>query len=111
MEQADRTVSKIRGARQNTDDATIASRVGAIIDQVRASGDEGLVRLTRKFDSRRIRNPKDLKVSPVEIKRAYSKVSDERIKALKAASRQISQLAKQQMTRFGAKIFGFASRV
>jgi len=103
--QADRTVSRIRDANQDTDDATIASRVGEIINQVRASGDEGLVRLTRKFDSPKIMNAKELKVSPVEIKRAYSKVSDERVKALRTAQEQISQIAKQQTTRFKARSF------
>ena len=58
LEQADRTVSKIREAREKATDATMASRVSEVINQVRETGDEGLVRLTQKFDSPAIKKPK-----------------------------------------------------
>ncbi|HVB12080.1 MAG TPA: histidinol dehydrogenase, partial [Nitrososphaerales archaeon] len=101
--QVDRTVSKIRGFSGQTVDTTIALRVGEIIDQVRESGDDALIQLTRKFDSPKIKDSKSLKVSPSEIKHAYSKISDENLRALRIEAKQISQLAKQQMTRFRAK--------
>ncbi len=76
-----------------------------IIDTIRESGDAGLVQLTRKFDSDKIKSSKELKVSRFEFERAYSMVGDERIRAMKAALRQISFLAKQQMKRFAPKKF------
>jgi histidinol dehydrogenase len=103
LAQADRTVSKIRGQSQKEADATIASRVSEIISEIRKSGDRGLVSLTKKFDSPKISSPRDLRVTSAEIKRAYSKVSKESIRALKVESEQISYIANQQMTRFGER--------
>lgn len=107
LAQADRTVSTIRGQDTQNDVVVVASRVGEIISQIKESGDDGLVQFTRKFDSPKIKSPGDLKVSPTEIKGAYSRVSDEAIKALKTESNQISYLAKMQMSRF--KPLGFTS--
>ena len=99
--QADRTVSKIRGSDQKVN-SKVSLLVAKIINQIAKSGDEALLRMGRKFDSPNLKN---LKVSPSEIKDAYTKVSAARVKALRIESKQISELAKQQMTRFAAKAF------
>jgi histidinol dehydrogenase len=101
--QADRTVSKIRNKSQYEVDSEISSRVARMISEIRKSGDTGLLKLTKKFDSPSIKNSKNLMVTRMETERAYSGLSAEQVDALRTASKQISFISKQQMTRFNSR--------
>lgn len=103
VSEVDQAVSKIRSESRYEVDSVLSSQVSEILSEIRRSGDAGVVRLTRKFDSPLIKNSKDLLVTPSEIKTAYSKVNREQVRALRVASRQISFLARQQMSRFNAR--------
>jgi histidinol dehydrogenase len=99
---ADRAISKIRGASRKTD-STVASRVVEILGEIRESKDAGLIRMIRKFDSNELKASKDLKVTSREIRRAYSKLSEKQVTALKTLARQIGKIASSQMERFGPR--------
>jgi histidinol dehydrogenase len=84
--------------RQNADKKAAAqeveSSVKAIINQVKENGDKALVEFALKFDKAKL-TPKILKVSDVEIKEAYKKVSKEQISALQFMKEKVSAIQKQ----------------
>jgi len=66
-------------------------RVKAIVDDVRQRGDAALVEYAKKFDNIDI-EPSEFRVKTNEIKRAYSKVSDEEVRALKNLKKRVAKL-------------------
>ena len=66
-------------------------RVKAIVDDVRQRGDAALVEYAKKFDNIDI-EPSEFRVKTNEIKRAYSKVSNEEVRALKNLKKRVAKL-------------------
>ena len=99
--EADVSVSRIRGGRSV--DSSVVAKVAAIVDEVRTSGDDALVQLVRNYESTKINEPSDLKVSREEVKGAYSKVTGEQITALKVLAKQIEKIAYEDTKRFRPK--------
>lgn len=91
-------VSSIR--EKETFDADLSSRVEEIVARVKRNGDDAVIELTNEFDSLKIKNASDLRVTNVEIKKAYSRLTKEQIAALKTAAKQISGLVSKQRKRF-----------
>ncbi|MBE7066011.1 MAG: histidinol dehydrogenase [Ruminococcaceae bacterium] len=85
-------------SRNNTTNTQITQTVSEIIDNVIAKGDKALFEYTRKFDhveNNRFR----LKVSPGEIKDAFSRVSEKYIETVKAAQANIKAFHKKEKER------------
>ena len=61
---------------------TLVNEVKAIITEVRKNGDAALVGFTEKFDGAQLK-PETLRVTQEEIQKAYIRVSDDEVKALK----------------------------
>jgi len=83
--------------RQQADQKAIQeleNNVKAIINQVKAEGDEALVEFAQKFDKAEL-NSRGLKVKPSEIKEAYTKTSPDQISALKFMKEKVSAFQKQ----------------
>ena len=83
--------------RQQADQKAILeleNNVKAIINQVKAEGDEALVEFAQKFDKAEL-NSRGLKVKPSEIKEAYTKTSPDQISALKFMKEKVSAFQKQ----------------
>lgn len=89
--------------------AVLADRMGAlpaeavasvdrILADVRARGDAALCELTRRFDGAEL-TPAQLRVTPVEIERAYQLVDLEFLKALGIASTNIERFHRAQVER------------
>ena len=96
-------VSSIR--EKETLDANLTNQVEEIVARVKTNGDKALVDLTNEFDSPEIKNASDLRVTKLEIKKAYSKVTKEQVEALKAAAKQISGLVSKQRKRFAPRSY------
>ena len=82
--------------RQQADQKAILeleNNVKAIINQVKAEGDEALVEFAQKFDKAEL-NSRGLKVKPSEIKEAYTKTSPDQISALKFMKEKVSAFQK-----------------
>ncbi len=69
--------------------------VKAILDDVKANGDEALVKYTNKFDSAAV-TKENLKVTRAEIEAAYGKVEKEFLEALKEAAVNIEFFHEKQ---------------
>lgn len=69
--------------------------VKAILDDVKANGDEALVKYTNKFDSAAVAK-ENLKVTRAEIEAAYGKVEKEFLEALKEAAVNIEFFHEKQ---------------
>ena len=76
----------------------VKSRVFAIISDIRKGGDKALKAYEKRFNNVTLRS---LKVSASEIKLAYSKVSDDQVKAIKLAKRRLekSEIAVKNLLR------------
>ena len=96
--EVDVAVSRIRGG--VTSDPSVVMRVAQIVDEVRKSGDDALVRLVRNYDSTEINRPRDLRVSREEVRGAYSSVASEQVAALRALAKQIEKIASEEMKSF-----------
>ncbi|QPJ65431.1 MAG: histidinol dehydrogenase [Candidatus Nitrohelix vancouverensis] len=81
--------------RLEMDFATQDATVQAILQDVKEKGDEALLEYTRKFDGH-TGSLQDLRVTPEEIKTAYSKMSAEEIDALKIAAENIRSFHEKQ---------------
>ncbi|HXV18572.1 MAG TPA: histidinol dehydrogenase [Candidatus Omnitrophota bacterium] len=84
-----------RSSRRN---ARVEDRVKKILEDVRLSGDDALIRYTRKFDKVKL-SPKDLKVSESEINGAYQNINPDFVASLKVAVENVSRFYKKQMKR------------
>ncbi len=91
--------------RQQVDQKAIQeleNNVKAIINQVKAEGDEALVEFAQKFDKSEL-NSRGLKVKPSEIKEAYTKTSPDQISALKFMKEKVSAFQKQLLVQTDIK--------
>ena len=79
-------------------DRRIEDKVRRILDDVKNSGDEALVRYTRKFDKVKL-TPKELRVSESEINGAYQNISPDFVSTLKVAVENVSRYYKKQVRR------------
>ncbi|TRZ48372.1 histidinol dehydrogenase [bacterium] len=68
----------------------VEERVKKIIEDVRLFGDDALLKYTRKFDKVKL-NPRQLKVSDMEISGAYQNISPNFISSLKVISENINR--------------------
>lgn len=76
----------------------IEEKVRRILVDVKAGGDEAVIRYTRKFDKVKL-TPKELRVSESEISGAYSSISAEFVSSLKIAVENVSRYYKRQAKR------------
>ena len=81
----------------------LENNVKAIINQVKAEGDNALVEFAQKFDKAEL-NSRGLKVKPGEIKEAYTKTSPDQISALKFMKDKVSAFQKQLLVQTDIKI-------
>jgi histidinol dehydrogenase len=73
----------------------VAAAVKEVVDRVRKEGDPAVLEYTEKFDRVRL-TLTDLRVTPEEIKDAYTKVDPKKIDALKLAARNIRSFHEKQ---------------
>jgi len=73
----------------------VAAAVKDIVEQVRKQGDPAVLEYTEKFDKVKL-SLKDIKVSPDEIKDAYTKVDNRKVEALKLAAQKIRAFHEKQ---------------
>ena len=86
--------------------ADLASKVAAIISEVKNGGDGSVLEFSRKFDGTSFDNASDLFVTEEEFEEAEKSLSRENMNALKLALKQIRWLArKQKEARFGKRQF------
>ena len=73
----------------------VATAVKEIVERVRKHGDPAVLEYTQKFD-RVTLALKDLKISPEEIRNAYTKVETKKVDALKCAAQNIRAFHEKQ---------------
>jgi len=71
----------------------LSTQVREIIESVQKGGDEALCRLARRFDGVSLR-PKDLRVSPKELREALSMVSASFLKSLRECAKNVEAFAR-----------------
>ncbi|MBI4432447.1 MAG: histidinol dehydrogenase [Candidatus Omnitrophica bacterium] len=76
----------------------IEEKVRRILDDVKTSGDEAVIRYTRQFDKVKL-TPKELRVSESEINGAYQNICPDFVASLKVAVENVSQFYKKQSRR------------
>ncbi|HUL00433.1 MAG TPA: histidinol dehydrogenase [Nitrospirota bacterium] len=76
-----------------TDEVAVA--VKEIVDRVRREGDPAVLEYTEKFDKVKL-NLKHIKISPEEIKEAYTNVEPKKVEALKLAAKNIKVFHEKQ---------------
>lgn len=80
---------------QGTAAAEAEETVKQIISKLRASGDEGLLELRQRYDG--VSKDVPIKVTALEVDRAYKEIDDEFLQALKQAEENITFYHKQQV--------------
>jgi histidinol dehydrogenase len=90
-------VSELRRIVNRGETATeeVAAAVKEVVDAVRKQGDPAILEFTEKFDKVKL-TIKDIKVSPDEIKEAYSRVETKKVDALKLAAQNIRAFHEKQ---------------
>jgi histidinol dehydrogenase len=73
----------------------VAAAVKDVVERVRKQGDPAVLEYTEKFDKVKL-SLKDIKVSPDEIKDAYTKVDNRKVEALKLAAQKIRAFHEKQ---------------
>ncbi|MBU1037923.1 MAG: histidinol dehydrogenase, partial [Candidatus Omnitrophica bacterium] len=76
----------------------VVESVRNIIESVRLSGDDALLKYTRKFDHVKL-GPKDLKVSECEMSGSYQDIKPEFVSTLKVVMENITKFYKKQLKR------------
>jgi len=76
--------------------ARIVDKVKGILEDVRLLGDEALLKYTRKFDAVKL-NPRQLKVSEIEISGAYQNISPNFVSSLKVIIENINRFYRKQL--------------
>lgn len=84
--------------------AELESNVKAIINQVKADGDEALIALAQKFDQAKL-TQETLKVTAEEIQEAYSKVTKEQVTAIEFMKQRVGIYQKQLLSQTEVKAF------
>jgi histidinol dehydrogenase len=77
-------------------DATIESRVAAIIQQVRSQGDQALIDYSNQFDRRTLKNAEDFCVSSKALQQALESIDTDTREALQAAADRITEYHRHQ---------------
>jgi histidinol dehydrogenase len=91
--------------RQQADQKTtdeLKTSIQAIINQVKADGDQALVEFALKFDKAEL-SSRALRVKPGEFKEAYTKTSPQQISALKFVQEKVCKFQKQLLTQTDIK--------
>jgi len=73
----------------------VAAAVREVVERVRKEGDPAVLEYTEKFDQAKL-TLKDMKVSPDDIRDAYSKVEPKKVEALKLAAQNIRAFHEKQ---------------
>ncbi len=73
----------------------VAAAVKEVVEAVRKQGDPAVLEYTEKFDRVKL-TLKDLRVTPEEIREAYSRVEPKKVEALKLAARNIRAFHEKQ---------------
>ena len=73
----------------------VAAAVREVVERVRKEGDPAVLEYTEKFDKAKL-TLKDMKVSPDDIRDAYSKVEPKKVEALKLAAQNIRAFHEKQ---------------
>ncbi|MFA4992560.1 MAG: histidinol dehydrogenase [Candidatus Omnitrophota bacterium] len=76
--------------------ARVEEKVRKIIDDVRLFGDEALIKYTRKFDGVKMQ-PRQLKVSEIEISGAYANISPNFVSSLKVVIENVNRFYRKQL--------------
>lgn len=74
----------------------VIARVTKILDEVRAFGDEALIRYTKKYDKVKLL-PKQIRVTQAEISGAYQNISPDFISSLKVIIENVTRFYKRQV--------------
>jgi len=74
----------------------VEEKVRKIIDDVRLFGDDALIKYTRKFDKVKL-NPRQLKVSQIEISGAYANISPHFVSSLKVVIENVNRFYRKQL--------------
>lgn len=74
----------------------VEEKVRKIIDDVRLFGDEALIKYTRKFDKIKL-NPRQLKVSQIEISASYANISPNFVPSLKVIIENVNRFYRKQL--------------
>ena len=74
----------------------VEERVKKIVNDVRFFGDEALVKYTRKFDKVKL-NPRQLKISQIEISGAYANISPHFVSSLKVIIENVNRFYHKQL--------------
>jgi len=77
-------------------DADIHQRVGAIIEEVRRRGNDALIEFTRRFDRYEAASPAELELSQEAMRSAWESLTPEMAKALELAAQRIRAHAEHQ---------------
>jgi histidinol dehydrogenase len=73
----------------------VAVAVKEVVERVRKEGDPAVLEFTEKFDKVKL-TLKDIKISPEEIREAYSRVETKKVDALKLAAQNIRAFHEKQ---------------
>ena len=76
----------------------VEEKVRRILTDVRESGDDAIIRYTRKFDKVKL-TPRELRVSESEINGAYQNIDPDFVSTLKVAVENVSRFYKKQQKR------------
>ena len=80
--------------RSEEDVNNVVGTVTRILEDVKLNGDEAILKYSEKFDGVRVKN---LKVTPLEIKKAYETIDGGLVEALKKAAHNIENFHKKQI--------------
>ena len=81
-------------------DESIENNVKAIISEVRKNGDAALVKFTERFDKARVK-PANLRVTPEEVKAAYTKVTVEQVETLELMKEKVGSFERATLKQLG----------
>lgn len=98
MTEAPRDLLEARWPSKEEADLELYAHTSSIVDDVRKRGDRALLEYTKRFDEATLTR-KDLMISPSELRKAYSEVSDEQVKALRMAMERLEAVETQLMER------------
>ncbi|MDD3088176.1 MAG: histidinol dehydrogenase, partial [Candidatus Omnitrophica bacterium] len=82
--------------RSNLKKRRVEDKVRKIIDDVRLTGDEALLKYTRKFDRVKLL-PRQLKVSAIEISGAYQNISPNFVSSLKVVIENVNRFYRKAL--------------
>ncbi|MEM2803901.1 MAG: histidinol dehydrogenase, partial [Zestosphaera sp.] len=97
LKEIDRETKNKILARSALDLESMRSEVMKIIEDVKNRGDEAIIDFYRGFFGREVLTQDNLRVSEDEVREAYEKVSDDLIKALEIARKNIEVFHKSQL--------------